>query len=539
MNVKDSPPLVGPTVLEKIDSDDILLTSIPQGDSKQPKDEEDLWTPEDTIVPPENLQALVELSRTSQIRSTCIEAMSTNTVGLGYDINLDENHADFRDSVNKQTELRATLEMLAARDLRLNRPGFTELMKAVREDEEGCGNAAIEVSRSRETGQIDGLFHVQGWKVRRKKDRDGYVIGSSPGVEPAERSEFYNFGEKVEYDKSGMPTTKLQRGKRWKRNELLIFRLYTSESRDYGLPRDIALAVDYAASKLATDWSLGFFDNSGVPPTLLFISGVESREGQRITYKVNRDLVSRVADSMKADSNRSTRVALIPVPPGTTTDQVQLGAGGRSEHDATYQDYVSSHRSRVVSSFRISPIFVSDVEQAGRYTAEVERAITLEQVFDPEQQRIEDELHHSLLADLGVPELRLKFKRLAVESDAAKRDSADRLAEQGYITRREYRAAHGMPPFPEGDGEGEFPIGFNDELLDSGLPEGHTSPLERVAPGDEQQGLKPGIGGREERQGTDYSEGERGPDFLGKGLPNSNGAGTRAHRIRTRGALRP
>jgi hypothetical protein len=107
----------------------------------------------------------------------------------------------------------------------------------------------------------------------------------------------------------------------------------------------------------------------------------------------------------------------------------------------------------------------------------VERAITLEQVFDPEQERYEERLHDTLLTDLGYGDLTITFKRLAVENDAAKRDSADKLAEKKVITRRELREAHGRGPLPEAEEgaepkKGQVPYGWNDEIVEGETPRG-------------------------------------------------------------------
>lgn len=490
------------TVLEKSHTGEIVLSTTPLGETTQ-RDEVDLWTPDEAITPPENPEQLALLTESSPVRSGCLDALARNTVGLGYEIDLDHEHeGEVADATEGERRVRNTLEQLARRDTKLDRPTFTELMYRVKWDEEEIGLGALEVSRNRSTGQIDGLFYVPGKYVRRMKDRKGWIIGPSPdlagGNNSPETTRFYNYGDKVEYGSNGAPKGRLIRGKRWKRNELLVFKLPTSTSRDYGLPRDISLITDYAAAKLASEWNVGFFDASGTPPSLIFVQGVETSSGQRITYKVDDNMVHRVGQTMKADGGRQHRVAIIPVPPGTKVDHIELGK--LSERDMGFQGFQDSHANRVIARFRLQPIFVPFVKDAGsRYDAEVQRSITLEQVFDPEQTRYEERLWQTLLYDIGAGQYRLKFKRLAVESDAAKRDSADRLAEAEVITVRELRAAHGLGPLPEGSGDGEFPPGTNDELVSTDASAGFE-PVE----GDEQQGLRPGLAGRRRRQARDY-----------------------------------
>ena len=194
--------------------------------------------------------------------------------------------------------------------------------------------------------------------------------------------------------------------------------------------------------------------------------------------------VMATEQTLQGGGPRQRRVAIIPVPGGTKTEAVQLGQ--LSDRDMGFNDFKKQHALNVCGAFRISPIFIG-ITDTGRYTAEVERALTLEQTFDPEQRRYESRINRTLLRDLGLTELQVKFKRLAVEGDAARRDSADRLAEAGAITVQELREAHGWGPMTE-DHQDQ-----NAELVSLGRPAGAD---DRVVEGTDQRGLRPGIGSR-------------------------------------------
>ena len=485
------------SLIEKGNSETITLSVPPVGESAQPTDEQDVWTPDGSITPPENLSALKKLTENSWARASAIDAIALNSVGLGWELVPNKDNAQM-----PKEEIAAaatTLDVLAERDLRLKNPNFSELLFAVKSDEEECGNGYIEVSRSKRDGMIDGLFHVPGDRVRRLTDREkGWIVARTDlDVADPDTNLFYNFGDKVQYGSDGKPTNKLVSGKRWARNELIPFQLYNSESRDYGLPRDIALSLEYAAAKLASEWNVGFFDSSGTPPTILFVQGVQRQDGSRITFTVPPEVTQRIEQTLSAGGPRQRRVAVIPVPGGTKTESVQLGQ--LSDRDMGFSDFKKQHALNVCGAFRISPIFIG-ITDTGRYTAEVERALTLEQTFDPEQRRYEERLQRTLLRDLGYGEMNLKFKRLAVEGDAARRDSADRLAEAGAITVQELREAHGWPPLIEEHEE------MNEEIVSMGQPEGAD---DRTVEGTSQRGLRPGIGGRVQKHANGH-----GPDWV-------------------------
>jgi capsid portal protein len=483
------------------------------GTSKQPQEDFDDLTPEDAIPPPADLDALARITQTSASRGSILDAMALNTVGLGYQIELQEgSEVEQRDVRKDSVALRQILEALAARDIRMDSPTFTELLKAVKKDEEEVGNGAIEVSRNKLNGRIDGLFHVPGKRIRRLKDRTGYVVldknhfsGGYAGVgaDVDERVEFYNFGDKIEYDDNGIPSEKLADGRSWDVNELITFKLYSSESSDYGLPRDIGLALEYLGDKLAAEYNVSFFDSGGTPPTVIFVAGEEDRDGTRYRLRVPQETVSRISETLRSDSSHQKRVAIIPVPPGTNVNSVQLGA--ISDRDMGFNEFRKNIVYRQLGAFRLGAIFLPTLaSEAGRYTAEIERAITLEQVFDPEQTRYEERLYRTIIRDLDFAHLRLNFRRLAVENNAAKRDSADKLAEAGSIQRKELRSAHGFAPLPEANPgqqpeEGQVPDGWNAEIVDLGQPSGAEN---RVVEGTGQQGLRPGIGARQQ-QSTD------------------------------------
>lgn len=483
----------------------ILKVAGDDGGSAQVDDVDAFGTPDDALRPPEDLRALSNLTKISGTRGAIIDAIALNTVGLGLSVEPAEGHElSNADATQQRRAILDELNALARRDRRLESSSLEDLLFAVKHDEEECGNGAIEVSRNRRTGRIDGLYHVPGHRVRRKKDRSGYYVASSTG-DTEKAVQFYNFGEKVQYA-NGTPQAKLEgQGKRWDRNELIVFRIYTSESRDYGLPRDVALAQDYLGDKLAQDSNVGFFDSSATPPTIIFVQGEQQKNGSRVTFKVPDDTVKKIADTMRPEPGRRNRVAIIPVPPGTKTDLHQLSV--MSERDMGFTDYRSDNRQRMMTAFRMQPIFVA-VSDQGRYDAEVQRSITLEQLFDPEQRRWQNRLNHTLMADLGHTAWEISFKRLAVEGDIVRRESTERGAEVGVVTRREFRAAHGQGPLPEGP-DGIVDVGWNDELIDptlaaamgavNGLSGGTVPKPQRVNAAADQRGLRPGIGGRTSR----------------------------------------
>lgn len=431
----------------------------------------DPWTPDGAIQPPLSLDSLAGLTKVARLRRSCIAAVAHNTVGLGYELKVRDGHEDDLegDPGEVAREARAALEALASRDAMLKRPSFTKQLTTVSWDKYEVGNGYVEVARNKVTGKISGLFHVPGKRVRRMQDRSGWVmLDRANGSIPGDGVRFYDFGQKVNYDDAGNPTASLQgTGKRWAVNEIIPFQLYTSESREYGLPPDAQLAGDYLGDKLAGDTNISFFGSSGVPPTVIFVRGKETTRGEVVQIEVDPRFVAQVQDALRGGANSRGRVAIIGVPAGFEAQVENLAA--LSERDMGFIAYRSDNRRATLAAYRISPVFVADIEDAGKYTAEVERAITKEQVFDPEQQDVQAIINGSIVAEL-FPHLEVVFEELAIKGDEAVRESANDAADRGVVTRREYRTAHGYGPLPEADAgaepqAGEVPHGWNDEVM--------------------------------------------------------------------------
>lgn len=436
------------------------------GASTQPAD--DAWTPNDTIRPPVDLELLAALTLMAPLRRSCIAAITLNTVARGFRLEVREGFEDDDPGDVDPREVEQRIDSLARRDLRMHRPSFARLMAASVWDRQECGNGYIEASRNRLTGEIDGLYHPIGKRVRRNGDRTGWVIGPKGG-RGIELTHYLDFGTKVIYDDDGRPTNRLADGaSRWDRNELIPLQMFTSASRDYGLPPDAQLANDYLGDKLAAAANVGYFDNSGVPPTVIFVTGSEAEDGgASVEVEVDPEFVAAVANTLKGGAN--ARVAVVPLPAGVEANKIDLAV--LSERDVGFVGYRTDNRRRSLGAWRLSPIFVADIEDTNYSTAAIERKLTKEQVFDPEQAELADILDQTIVRELA-PHLTLRFVELDVVADEDRRKSADSLADRGKITNGEYRDAHGFPPLPEAEQgvepdveAGEVPFGWHAELV--------------------------------------------------------------------------
>ncbi len=548
--------------------------------------QEEIKPPNGLVIPPANLSALARLSRVNSTRRSIIEAVTRNTVALGFEVEPKETRPEMPKPQEKKPDpiaaspisgvtppgtpnlpapaaqaakvpgaapaaqagapmpvappeepaepvmvepteeakasaraaqrsfdAKLKLDELAAKDIASDSPTFLGLLAMVKTDEEECGNGAIEVSRNRETGEIDGLYYAPGARVRRNYDRDGYAIVAEFDEDNEDRIVRYaNFGTRT--DENGwLDHTILPRGGVGPepdrgQNELLVFRLMAnSESRDYGLPRDVAMVDDYVADRNAAGVNVEFFGNSGVPPTIIFFNGEINTTGPAVTLDVPDDLVKKVAATLRAGADSfQSRVGLVPLPPGQKPTAINLAQD--SARDVGYVKFRDDVTSRSLMAFRVQPIFIAKQgESVGTTDPEVQRALTLEQVFDPEQQRYERRLTQTILPAIGFDDMEIKLKRMAVEDAATARESSERSAEVGTITNAEFRDAHGRNRLPE-DGV-KVEEGWNDSLIKpkgaGAAASGTPTPTPPVNANEDQRGKNPTTGGRVAR-GTENPE---------------------------------
>lgn len=391
------------------------------------------------------------------------------------------------------------LDRLAAKDYVADSPSFLGLLCLVKTDEEECGNGAIEISRNKVTAEIDGLYYAPGNRVRRDYARRGYCIVPEHDEADQERIRYFRpFGEGVEVDDDGKLVGWEEGFTGQGMNELLVFRLMTSESRDYGLPRDTSLLEDYLADHRAAETNTAFFANGGVPPTIVFVSVDPTENGEEVVVEVPRDVAKDVANTLRPGKDGfAPRVAVLPLPPGGKAIKVDLGT--QADKDIGFNIFRGSVIQRQLSTFRLQPIFIATTNVGGASQttdAEVQRSMTLEQLFDPEQGRYERILSTRLLPQLGYDDLEIAFTRMAVEGDAARREAAKTAADVGAVTNREFRDAHGFEELPE-DGDA-IEAGWNEQLVKGKAAKApdQSTPTPEVLEGEDQRGQRPGVGGR-------------------------------------------
>lgn len=366
---------------------------------------------DDLAEPPYNMDRLANLNEISYVRNSCISAIAQNTTGLGFQIKKLDPQQESVDADEISKKITAKLEEWAARDGKT----FTELMYAVKYDEETVGNGYIEVSRNRR-GEIDGLYHLPGQTIRVRRDKAGYVQERGNTKVP-----FYRFGDKVKILSDGSISWLPDRDPDI--NELIQFKLYSPRNTYYGIPRDVATIVTIAGDEMARNHNIKYFTHSAIPDLLLVFSVNEKQiqaefGDQPVKVEVPDELRESVYYHFRKNiTSQNFEPGLFYLPMGVDMKVEKISQGQR---DSGWVNYRTENRNEIRMAFRVPPVMIGDTSAGGYSTAAIEKSIFLEQVIQPEQNRYAQRLMGILWPEmLGI---RLDPSPPIVEEDGSLRD---------------------------------------------------------------------------------------------------------------------
>lgn len=417
------------------------------------------------VQPPYNLEYLTLLNEVSVTRQACITALATNSVGLGFQII--KLQSSIQDDVLKSVsgKVRRVLDQWAMEDNKT----FTQLLFAVKYDEETTGNGYIEVDRDR-TGKIKGLYHVPAYTMRRKRDKDGWLQerpGAISTMYQANRQvapgyvEFYNFGDKYDPDTGSLrphrdPTV----------NEIIPFQIYNARTTFYGMPRDIAALATYAGDEMARNHNVKYLNNAAVPELALVFevdaAAMEKMFGdQPVRIEVPEDVKVQIEEHFRYNlSSPHYHPGIFHLPMGVRLRIERLSQPNR---DAAWTTYRTANKAEILRAWRTPAVIIGDAEAAQYATAAVQKHIYLEQVIEPEQRKYAEQLMNMLWPEItDIPEasegdagsgidpewFSLRFVKMSVADKAVDSSVHNIYLQTGVLDTNEVREEIGYAPRP-------------------------------------------------------------------------------------------
>lgn len=498
---------VGDSAYDRVDAKIDAPAVIP---GRSPLQKSSTQIPEDTfayhshlnaVQPPYNMEYLTLLNEISVTRQACIAALTTNTVGLGFQIV--KLQAAIDEDVLKTVagRVKRQLNKWAMADGK----SFTQLLFAVKYDEETTGNGFIEVDRDR-TGRIKGLYHVPAYTMRRKRDKSGWLQerpGAISNLYSSTRQiapgyvEFYNFGDKYDPD-----TGALRPNREPFVNEIIHIPVYNARTTFYGMPRDIAALATYAGDEMARNQNVKYLTNAAVPEIALIFevdaAAMERMFGdQPVRIEVPESVRSQMEEHFRYNlSAPHYHPGIFHLPMGVRLRIERLSQPNR---DAAWSSYRTSNKMETLRAWRTPAVVIGDAEAAQYATAAVQKHIYLEQVIEPEQRKYAELLMNFLWPEItNIPEaaagpdgngvdpewFALRFVKMSVADKAVDATVHNIYLTQGVLDANEVREEIGYaqkPKKPESALPPLNPVGTADNAAGT-MPNGGRGPNGTMAP---------------------------------------------------------
>lgn len=329
---------------------------------------------------------------------------------------------------------------------------FTQLRKDARQDQEILGHAWWELRRNA-NGELSAFSYVPSFTVR-AVNIEGDVIEREVPVKVSPlrwgtRTELHRAGRWVQVvPGSGQPiffkeggddrlvsnlsgavyedikAMQLDEPEATPATELVQFRIHSSRSGRYGVPRWIGNLKSVLGSRKAETVNLLYFNNKSVPPLALLVSG-----GSVTKETVNR-LEDYVKNELHGDEANFHKILIIEAEPaGDAMDPLNSGKirieliplTKAINNDALFMKYIEAGRNMIGESMRNPKIVRGATDQINRATAQASLEFAEAQVYAPERQGFDWWVNRFIM-----PELRVTFwefrsnSPVATDLDAAK-----------------------------------------------------------------------------------------------------------------------
>lgn len=310
---------------------------------------------------------------------------------------------------------------------------FVDLRRKTRQDIEVLGNGYWEVLRNFDRrknplGDIAQFTYVPAFSIRiLPLDRELVTVNARVRVSPLsfdtfpvrkrhrryvqifERSQtfFKEFGDPrpisritgkvcTNFDAEGAPLWDPGDGPA---TELIHFKVHSPRSV-YGIPRWIGTLLEVLGSRAAGEVNYLYFDNKGVPPMALLVSG----------GGVSQETVSYIQDyfenEIKGKQNFHKILILEAEPAGGDPNgrvKIDLRPLTSAQHnDALFQAYDERNIDKIGESFRLPRMLRGNMRDFNRATADAALYFAETQVFNPEREQVDYLIDRRVLADMGI-----------------------------------------------------------------------------------------------------------------------------------------
>lgn len=163
----------------------------------------------------------------------------------------------------------------------------------------------------------------------------------------------------------------------------------------YGIPRWITQTPSVVGTRKAEEQNNSFFDNGGIPPMVIFISGGNLTDDSRkaLSEVLYSDGVHKTLGAI-AEIHGTEGTMDKPAPaPQVTIERF----GAEKVKDSMFENYLIESEKRIRGAFRLPPLFVGRTDDFTYATAYASYVVAEAQVFKPERDEFDEIMNLKLL----------------------------------------------------------------------------------------------------------------------------------------------
>lgn len=390
--------------------------------------------------PTYNIANLNKLYDEDPFHASACDAKLDSVVGLGYKLEYSslikkklEKIEKKADGAEKKRQMELKLDDL--RDAFLDRienmnsqMELSEVIFNIYLNKLTCGNAYIEVGRTKETGEPRYLGFIPPENIRVRKQRDGFVQ-----VEKGQVVFFRNFGDRETQDPFGKDKNP---------NEIIHIKQHSTVDHYYGVPQITSAIQAMAVLKFAMQYNVDYFENKAVPRYIIKTRNI-SLDGP-----TQAKLLNFFETNVKGTSHRTV---LIPIMGSSQDRDIVFEPVETDRQEGHFIEMIKEMQQFIMSRHRVpqARIGLSSAATSQAESREAEKTFK-ETVCQPEQRFLERKLNRifSELTDMFV----FKFEEYSLTDEDMDSQIFERYARWGVTVPDEKRQQLGWGPRRDGKG---------------------------------------------------------------------------------------
>jgi len=399
--------------------------------SSQLKIESNYLTEHGLIDLPFSADALLILYEASSVFWACVNQIGKDVAGHGWTLQKEEEAEEDRGESAKAKEFFSN-----ACEGKSLRGMVIELIV----DWGTIGNFYMEVVRNN-TGNVAKLYRVPAQTMKVNNEKTVYCQ-----TRDDKHVWFKKFGDKEDRSsKDGKVKSEANNNSvDPSAHEMIHYKAPYPRSDFYGAPNIISAIGDVVGLIGCRDYNLSFFDNCGIPSSIVTLSG-------EWDPKAEQQIRNFFKTELKSASNAHKVLIL------SQTDEFKLDFNpldvAAKDRDLSFERYEKTRKENILIAYSMPPerIGMRVIGQLGGNVAEESTKIYINGVVEPLQEDLEAIFNMILTVGLGVTKYKMKFKVLDIRNMTVIADRQSKQIEHGVLKPNEARNELGLKPYDGGD----------------------------------------------------------------------------------------